>query len=359
MYNEAKIAALSKKQVSKLLNGHPVRVKDGIQHKINLSAEHLKKLHRAGKKGCGITITLDPYAIEHNQHLRGDVGMGGKLGKSFGKFIVKEGLEPLITAGVERGIRGIKTGHGGKLGKSFGKFIVKEGLEPLITAGVQRGIRGIKTGHGAYKDITKMASPLIPSSMRGMVKANMAKYKPTITAARTVGGKVNRLKKFNKWMGALGKTFKSVADYVKPVAKPLLQGATNLALQRMGQPGIPASKPRGRPRRAARAPAPVVMPIAHYPSMSELDSGNDLGLPPLPEDINYVIPYGKAYASGLKKKKIPKADRPKRVMSEAQKAALAKGRAALRIKLNEMGAGAKRKTPKRRHTGKSLMPAGY
>jgi len=321
MYHEAHIAPISKKQVSKLLNGHPVRVKAGSHHKIHLSAEHHKKLHRAHAKGCGITITLDPYAIEHNQHLRHDVGMGGKLGKSFGKFIVKEGLEPLITAGVER------------------------------------GIRGIKTGHGLYKDVGKMANPLIPSSMRGMVHANMAKYKPTIAAARTVGGKVNRVKKFNKWMGALGKTFKSVADYVKPVAKPLLQGATNLALQRMGQPSIP----RGRPRRAA--PAPVVMPIAmpsHYPSMQELDAGNDLGLPPLPD--NYEIPYGKAYASGLKKKKIPKAHRPKRVMSEAQKAALAKGRAALRIKLNEMGAGAKRKhrkTPKRRHTGKSLMPAGY
>jgi hypothetical protein len=358
MYHEAHIAPISKKQVSKLLNGHPVRVKAGSHHKIHLSAEHHKKLHRAHAKGCGITVTLDPYAIEHNQHLRHDVGMGGKLGKS------------------------------------FGKFIVKEGLEPLITAGVQRGIRGIKTGHGLYKDVGKMANPLIPSSMRGMVHANMAKYKPTISAARTVGGKVNRLKKFNKWMGALGKTFKSVADYVKPVAKPLLQGVTNVALQRMGQPTIPRGRPRAHRAHAAHAANPMMAQVhalmpSHYPSMEELDSGNDLGLPPLPD--NYEIPYGKAYASGIKHKprhkprsrsnspihgmgRKPKAHRPKRVMSEAQKAALAKGRAALRIKLNEMGAGAPlqgtyfmgkgakrkhRKTPKRRHTGKSLMPAGY
>lgn len=352
MYHEAQIAPISKKQVSKLLNGHPVRVKAGSHHKLHLSGEHHKKLHRAHAKGCGITITLDPYAIEHNQHLRHDVGMGGKLGKS------------------------------------FGKFIVKEGLEPLIRAGVTRGIRGIQTGHGLYSDVGKMANPLIPPSMRGMVKSNMAKlksqYAPQTAAARAVrGGKVNRLKKFNKWMGALGKTFKSVADYVKPVAKPLLQGVTNVALQRMGQPTIPSPKPRGRPRTRA-APMAIAEPAAptHYPTMAELDSGNDLGLPPLPD--NYEIPYGKAYASGIKRRKTPhhrsmsasgrktpKASRPKRVMSEAQKAALAKGRHALRLRLEEMGAGAKKhktpkhktpkhKTPKHKvKRGMSLMPAGY
>ena len=352
MYHEAHIAPMSKKQVSKLLNGHPVRVKAGSHHKIHLSGEHHKKLHRAHAKGCGITITLDPYAIEHNQHLRHDVGMGGKLGKS------------------------------------FGKFIVKEGLEPLIRAGVTRGIRGIQTGHGLYSHVGQMANPLIPHSMRGMVHGEMAKFKPTIKAARAVGGKVNRLKKFNKWMGALGKTFKSVADYVKPVAKPLLQGVTNVALQRMGQPTIKAS--RGRPRahavhaaHAAHAPIHAMSEPMHYPTMSELDAGTDLGLPPLPD--NYEIPYGKAYASGIKHRKTPhrktphhkthhrsmsasgrktpKAHRPKRVMSEAQKAALAKGRHALRLRLEEMGAGAKKhkhKTPKHKvKRGSALYPAGY
>lgn len=314
MYHEAHIASLSAKQISRLLNGHPVRVKHGSHHKIHLSAEHHKKLHKAHAKGCGTTVQLDPYAIEQNQHLRA-----------------------------------------GKLGKSFGKFIVKEGLEPLITAGVQRGIRGIQTGHGFYKDVGKMANPLIPSSMRGMVHANMEKFKPTIKSARTVGGKVNRVKKFNKWMGALGKTFKSVADYVKPVAKPLLQGATNLALQRMGQPSIASTrgKRRALPPMVAQAHA---LHADHYPSLSELDSGNELGLPPLPD--NYEIPYGKAFASGIKPRsrsnspihgmgRKPKPQRPKRVMSEAQKHALAKGRHALRLKLEEMGAGG------------ALLPAGY
>jgi len=320
MYHPAHIAALSKKQVSKLLNGHPVRVRGGGHHKIHISAEHHKKLHKAHAKGCGITLTLDPYAIEHNQHLRHDVGMGGKLGQNFGKFIVHEGLEPLITAGVERGVRGIQTGHG----------------------------------------IMSMAKAFTPKPMRRMVSRNI----------KRVGGNVNRGKKFDKWMGKIGHTIKSIGDYIKPVAKPLLRGATNMALSKMGQPSLP-SGPRQYPKPVIAQVATSAPEVQYYPDVSELNGASDLGLPPLPD--NYEIPYGKAYAAGIHRRHKPKsnshgmgrkkAHRPKRIMSEAQKAALAKGRAALRIRLNEMGAGRKtpkhRKTPKRRHTGKSLMPAGY
>ena len=79
MYHEAGIQALSKKQISRLLNGHPVRIKHGSHHKIHLSADHHKKLHRAHAKGSALTVTLDPFAIQHNQHLRDAVGMARKL----------------------------------------------------------------------------------------------------------------------------------------------------------------------------------------------------------------------------------------------------------------------------------------
>ena len=80
------------------------------------------------------------------------------------------------------------------------------------------------------------------------------------------------------------------------------------------------------------------------------DNGDELPMPPTfsPYSATYAIPKGKLYASGVKRK--PKV---KRVMSEKQKAALAKGRHALRIKLNDMGAGAKKMH------GRSLRPAGY
>ena len=60
---------------------------------------------------------------------------------------------------------------------------------------------------------------------------------------------------------------------------------------------------------------------------------------------DFIKNPGKTLGFGVPK--MLKKDRPKRVMSDAQKAALAKGRAALRIKLNEMGAGG------------AARPAGY
>ena len=95
MYHEAHIAPLSQKQVSKILNGHAVRIKKGSGMKIHLSSGHHKKLHRAGLKGSAITVTLDPYAIEHNQHLRHAIkGKGiwqdlGTVAKKAGKTAVK------------------------------------------------------------------------------------------------------------------------------------------------------------------------------------------------------------------------------------------------------------------------------
>jgi hypothetical protein len=66
---------------------------------------------------------------------------------------------------------------------------------------------------------------------------------------------------------------------------------------------------------------------------------DELPMPPTfsPYSATYAIPKGKLYASGARKKRV------KRVMSQAQKDALAKGRHALRIKLNDMGAGVKKK----------------
>ena len=45
MYHEVGIQKLSENQLSKLRNGHPVRVKLGDHHKICLSVQQLKKLH--------------------------------------------------------------------------------------------------------------------------------------------------------------------------------------------------------------------------------------------------------------------------------------------------------------------------
>ena len=101
MYIQHGIEKLSPAQVSKLLNGHPVRVRHGQHHKIHITEEHAKKILRAHRKGAKATIQLDPYAREHNQHLRGR-GSWDTLGDN-----VAGNLGRLADAGTNRGIRAI------------------------------------------------------------------------------------------------------------------------------------------------------------------------------------------------------------------------------------------------------------
>jgi hypothetical protein len=70
MYHKTTIERLSPAQISKLLNGHRVRVKHGHGHEVHLSSEQHKKLHNAHRKGAGITMELDPFQIQAHQHLR-------------------------------------------------------------------------------------------------------------------------------------------------------------------------------------------------------------------------------------------------------------------------------------------------
>jgi hypothetical protein len=83
MYTPIGIQQLSDKQISRLLNGHGVRVKHGSHHKVHLSSEQHKKLIRAHHKGAGVTLVLDPYQIEHHQCMRGE-GVMSSLKKAYG-----------------------------------------------------------------------------------------------------------------------------------------------------------------------------------------------------------------------------------------------------------------------------------
>jgi len=70
MYHKIGIQKLSPAQISRLLNGHAVRVKHGSGHEIHASTEQHKKIHSAHKKGKAHTLTFDPYQIAQHQHLR-------------------------------------------------------------------------------------------------------------------------------------------------------------------------------------------------------------------------------------------------------------------------------------------------
>jgi hypothetical protein len=76
MYHKIGIQKLSPTQISKLLNGHKIRVKHGQGMEIHASQEQHKKIMSAHKKGKAHTMQFDPYQMAQHQHLRGKKGKG-------------------------------------------------------------------------------------------------------------------------------------------------------------------------------------------------------------------------------------------------------------------------------------------
>ena len=68
MYHPTHIAKLSAAQISKILNGHRVRVKHGNHHVLHLSHEQHKKVMSAHKKGASSTIQFDPFQQQMANH---------------------------------------------------------------------------------------------------------------------------------------------------------------------------------------------------------------------------------------------------------------------------------------------------
>jgi hypothetical protein len=153
MYQKASISPLSRTQVSKILNGHSVRVSPGSHHDIELSKEQFKKFSKAHKNGKAMTLTMDPYQIQNHQHLRGS---GVSRTKKFNKWVDTLGAKPVIDAGMTRATTAI-SGSGVSRTKKFDKWVDTLGARPVIDAGMTRASSAIS------------------------------------------GGKINRLKKANRW----------------------------------------------------------------------------------------------------------------------------------------------------------------
>jgi len=161
MYHKASIAPLSSTQISKILNGHSVRISSGNGHNIELSKEQLKKFAKAQKIGKGMTLTMDPYQMQNHQHLRGC----GNIKKT-----AKGSAKRLIVAGTDRLIRSIE---GSSIGGNI-KATAKDSGKRLIVAGTDRAIEAI--------------------------------------SGSSIGGKVNRLKKYSRWTTAINKTIRDGID---------------------------------------------------------------------------------------------------------------------------------------------------
>ena len=79
MYSTTGVGKLSESQKSKLRNGHPVRIKLGSGNSLNLTAEQIKKLNQAHKKGAAYTITFHPEQAEkHGSGFFGDIATKAK-----------------------------------------------------------------------------------------------------------------------------------------------------------------------------------------------------------------------------------------------------------------------------------------
>lgn len=100
MYHQIGIDKLSENQLSRLRNGHSVRVKMGSHHKIHLSVPQLKKLHTAHKNGKASTITFDPYQIEaHGSGVFGDIARKAKA------FVQKYHLQDIVNPVIHKAKR--------------------------------------------------------------------------------------------------------------------------------------------------------------------------------------------------------------------------------------------------------------
>jgi hypothetical protein len=198
MYHKASIAPLSSTQISKVLNGHSVRVSHGNKHDIELSKEQLKKFAKAHKTGKGMTLTMDPFQIQNHQHLRGS----GNLTRTS-----KGSAKRLITSATDRLIRALEgSGVGGNI-----KATAKDSGKRLITAGTDRAIRAID-GSG-------------------------------------VGGSVNRLKKYSRWTGAINKTIRDGIDTSGKAARVYYDSTGPMAQMGFGL------RKRKAPRRRKQSPS--------------------------------------------------------------------------------------------------------
>ena len=135
MYHKASISPLSGTQISKILNGHSVRVSPGNKHDIELSKEQFKKFSKAHKNGKAMTLTMDPYQIQNHQHLRGS----GNVKKT-----ARGNAKRLITAATDRAIRSISGGNVIATSKDSGKRLIVAGTDRAIQSIEGSGVNRLK-----------------------------------------------------------------------------------------------------------------------------------------------------------------------------------------------------------------------
>jgi len=127
MYHKASIAKLSNNQISRLLNGHSVRVKHGQGHVVHLSKDQMKKHIKASTKGSGFNLSFDPYQIDNHHHLHGQglMSHAKKALKHAGHFVKshKEAFRPLVQHAKQAGHNAIADAS---------MYALEQGVDPSL-----------------------------------------------------------------------------------------------------------------------------------------------------------------------------------------------------------------------------------
>lgn len=97
MYYSTGVQKLSPSQMSKLRNGHAVRIKSGSGNTLHLTDPQIKKLQSAHKKGAAYTITFHPEQAEkHGSGFFGDIATKAKAFAKKQIISNKDLLNPII-----------------------------------------------------------------------------------------------------------------------------------------------------------------------------------------------------------------------------------------------------------------------
>jgi len=306
MYHKHHIGKLSTAQVSKLLNGHAVRVKHGNAHEVHLSVEQSKKVHKAHSNGKAVQVRFDPYQIQHHQHLRGKKH-GGSIKDDLANFYNNKipsefhpGLESLGNAGLHMAGFGVKhrgrprKSHGGSIKDDLSNFYNNKipsefhpGLESLGNAGLHMAGFGLKKrrprkmqGEGFWDDVghafTNTFNPDlgkkiargaiqygIPAAVGGLTSLSgnpefapltsgmMSQFTPQIE--RSVGLGLRR----KKGGSLMNKAYKAIApvaaQVLKPVAKKVAHQVIKYGAAAAGPAAAAATAAIGQPELAPMA----------------------------------------------------------------------------------------------------------
>ena len=240
MYHPTSIAALSEAQIMKALKGLPVRVSVGNQHDIELSAQQLKNLSKAAKKGKASTLTLDPFQIQKHMNLLGS-GVNrlkkAQRWEGFANATIRDGID---TAGKAARVYYKSTGPMAEMGFGIGgniKAVAKDSGKRLIISGTDRAIRAID-GSGVGGNIKAVGK----DSGKRLIIAG------TDRAIRAIDGSgVNRLKKAQRWEGFANSTIRDGIDTAGKAARVYYDSTNPMAQMGFGL------KKRGRPRKSGGA----------------------------------------------------------------------------------------------------------